>query len=98
MAQSVTPAVLAGALTSFRTVFNGAFEAAMSGPAGGGRRTPAGGRVPAGPPAQLLFNLPISNPLAFDAVALIADTRVIGRSANIDNQIAGTGTTGAPFQ
>ena len=168
MAQSVTPAVLAGALTSFRTVFNGAFEAAMSGLAGAWRNIAMEvqsnsaieqhvwlGTVPqmvdvtsgdfqvehlyafdysitnatwksyfevprsffeddklalvrpkiaqlaqeaARHPGQLLFNLPISNPLAFDGVALIADTRVIGRSANVDNQIAGSGTTVAQFQ
>ena len=40
-------------------------------------------------PGELVFGLVISNPLAFDGVALIADTRVIGTSANIDNQIAG---------
>lgn len=40
-------------------------------------------------PGKLIFQLPIVNPLAFDGTALIADTRVIGRSANIDNQIAG---------
>ncbi len=40
-------------------------------------------------PGKLIFQLVVNNPLAFDGVALIADTRTIGRSANIDNQIAG---------
>jgi len=49
-------------------------------------------------PGQLIFNLPITNPNAFDGVAFFADTRTIGKSANIDNQIAGTGVTAAAFQ
>ncbi len=49
-------------------------------------------------PGQLIFNLPVDNGLAFDATAFFADTRVIGRSANIDNILVGTGTTVAQFQ
>jgi phage major head subunit gpT-like protein len=40
-------------------------------------------------PGQLIFQLVVTNPATFDGTALIADTRTIGRSANIDNQIAG---------
>jgi phage major head subunit gpT-like protein len=40
-------------------------------------------------PGQLLFQIVVNNSTAFDGTALIADTRTIGRSANIDNQIAG---------
>lgn len=50
-------------------------------------------------PGELIFNVPITNPLAFDGVALIADTRTIGRSANIDNNLGYTvaaGATGLP--
>lgn len=39
-------------------------------------------------PGQLLFQLPALNGLAYDGVAFFADTRVIGRSANIDNNLA----------
>lgn len=49
-------------------------------------------------PGQLLFQLFTSGGLAFDGTAFFADTRVIGRSANIDNQLAGTGVTVAAFQ
>jgi phage major head subunit gpT-like protein len=49
-------------------------------------------------PGQLIFQQVVTNPLAFDGVAFIADTRTIGASANIDNQIAGTGTSVAQFQ
>lgn len=49
-------------------------------------------------PGQLLFQLFISGGLAFDGTAFFADTRVIGRSANIDNIQTGTGTTVAQFQ
>lgn len=50
-------------------------------------------------PGQLIFQLPITNPNAFDALAFIADTRVIGRSANIDNlrgYAVAAGATGIP--
>lgn len=46
-------------------------------------------------PGQLLFQLFTSGGLAFDATAFFADTRVIGRSANIDNIQTGTGATAA---
>lgn len=51
-------------------------------------------------PGQLLFQLFTSGGLAFDGVAFFADTRVIGRSANVDNQIAGGSdpTVAANFQ
>jgi len=51
-------------------------------------------------PGELIMSLPVSNGLAFDEVAWIADTRVIGESANIDNNKAsvGSGTTIAGFQ
>lgn len=51
-------------------------------------------------PGQLIMTLPVDNGLAFDATAWIADTRVIGASANIDNNLAsgGSGTTIAGFQ
>jgi phage major head subunit gpT-like protein len=51
-------------------------------------------------PGELIMTLPVDNGLAFDAVAWIADTRVIGSSANIDNNKAslGSGTTIAGFQ
>ena len=40
-------------------------------------------------PGQLVFNLVVDNGLAYDGVAFFADTRVIGRSANIDNIVDG---------
>lgn len=51
-------------------------------------------------PGELIMNLPVDNGLAFDGTAWIADTRVIGSSANIDNNMAstGSGTTIAGFQ
>jgi len=51
-------------------------------------------------PRQLLLTLPVTNGTAFDGAAFIADTRVVGRSANIDNNMAsgGSGTTLAGFQ
>lgn len=51
-------------------------------------------------PGQLIMQLPVTNGLAFDGTAFIADTRVIGLSANIDNNMAstGSGTTLAGFQ
>jgi phage major head subunit gpT-like protein len=51
-------------------------------------------------PGQLLFGLFISGGLAFDGLAFFADTRVIGRSANVDNIIAGGSdpTVAANFQ
>lgn len=56
------------------------------------------GREAARHPGQLIFNLFLDNGNAYDGVAFFADTRVIGRSANIDNSIAGTGTTIAQIQ
>ncbi len=49
-------------------------------------------------PGFLLYDLVRANGNAYDASAFFADTRVIGESANIDNSIAGTGTTVAQFQ
>ena len=51
-------------------------------------------------PGELIMTLPVTNGLAFDGVAWIADTRTIGASANIDNNLAslGSGTTVAGFQ
>jgi len=166
MAQSVTPGLVAGALTTFRTIFNAAFDAAtnlqpwrsiaMEVQSTSDTEThhwlgtvpamvdvtrdvlqveslyafdyslanntyKAAFEVPraffedeklglvtpkiqqlameaARHPGQLIFQQVITNPLAFDAVAFIADTRVIGRSANVDNSIVGTGTTVAQFQ
>lgn len=50
-------------------------------------------------PGELIFDTLIrANANAYDGSAFFADTRVIGNSANIDNQIAGTGTTVAQFQ
>lgn len=51
-------------------------------------------------PGQLIMQLPVTNGLAFDGVAWIADTRVVGIGANIDNNMAsgGSGTTLAGFQ
>lgn len=46
-------------------------------------------------PGQLLFQLFTSGGLAFDGTAFFADTRVLGRSANIDNIQAGSGVTAA---
>lgn len=166
MAQSVTPGLVAGALTTFRTIFNSAFNAATNlqpwrGIAMEVQSTSdtethnwldtvpqmvdvthsvlevenlyafdysiqnntykAAFEVPraffedeklglvtpkiqqlaqeaARHPGQLIFQQAVNNPLAFDGVALIADTRVIGRSANIDNNIAGSGVTVANMQ
>lgn len=51
-------------------------------------------------PGQLVLQLLVNNGLAFDGTAFIADTRTIGRSANVDNNMAsgGSGTTLAGFQ
>src|SRR3989304_365074 len=49
-------------------------------------------------PGQLVLQLPVENGNAFDGAAFFADTRVIGRSANIDNNLAQTGTTIANIQ
>jgi phage major head subunit gpT-like protein len=51
-------------------------------------------------PGELIMTLPDDNGLAFDGVAWTGDTRVIGASANIDNNKAslGSGTTIAGFQ
>lgn len=49
-------------------------------------------------PGQLIFQHVLNNNNAFDGSAFFADTRTIGDSGNIDNQIAGTGITVATFQ
>lgn len=49
-------------------------------------------------PGQLIFNLFETPGNAFDGTAFFADTRVIGNSANIDNNLAGNGVTVANFQ
>lgn len=49
-------------------------------------------------PGELILNLVLNNSNAYDGAAFFADTRTIGDSANIDNQLAGTGTTVAQFQ
>jgi len=49
-------------------------------------------------PGQLVLQLPVDNGNAFDGAAFFADTRVIGRSANIDNNLAQTGATIANIQ
>ncbi len=56
------------------------------------------GREAARHPGQLIFEHVRDNDNAFDASAFFADTRVIGDSANIDNNLAGTGTTIAQLQ
>ena len=49
-------------------------------------------------PGQLIFQHVLNNVNAFDGSVFFADSRTIGDSGNIDNQIAGTGTTVAQFQ
>lgn len=49
-------------------------------------------------PGQLIFQTVINNPLAFDGVAFISGSHVIGSSGTIDNDIAGSGITVAAFQ
>ena len=49
-------------------------------------------------PGQLIFEHVRDNDNAFDGSAFFGDTRTIGDSANIDNQLVGTGTTVAQFQ
>lgn len=44
-------------------------------------------------PGELIFNLFESNPDAFDGVAYFSNARTIGKSATIDNILAGTGVT-----
>lgn len=44
-------------------------------------------------PGQLLFEHVLNNDDGFDGSAYFGDTRVIGQSANIDNSLAGTGTS-----
>ena len=44
-------------------------------------------------PGQLIFELLEDNPNAYDGTSFFADTRVIGESANIDNLLAGSGTS-----
>ena len=49
-------------------------------------------------PGQLIFQHVLNNDNAFDGASFFGDTRVIGASANIDNQLAGTGVTVAQIQ
>jgi phage major head subunit gpT-like protein len=50
-------------------------------------------------PGQLIFELVEDNPDAYDGTAFFADTRVIGESANIDNDLSGAWTDSvAEFQ
>jgi phage major head subunit gpT-like protein len=51
-------------------------------------------------PGQLIFNLVADNGVAYDGTAFFANTRVIGKSANIDNIIGGAYGAGtvAEFQ
>lgn len=49
-------------------------------------------------PGEQIFDLVRANANAYDGAAFFGDTRVIGESANIDNQRAGTGTTIAQIQ
>ena len=49
-------------------------------------------------PGELVFGLFNTNGVAFDNVAFFSDTRTLGRSANIDNILTGTGVTVAAFQ
>ena len=49
-------------------------------------------------PGQLVFNLMIDNGNAYDGISFFNDTRVIGSSANIDNDLAGAGITVANIQ
>jgi len=49
-------------------------------------------------PGQLIFQHVLNNDNAFDASAFFGDTRTIGSSANIDNNLAGTGTSVAQIQ
>ena len=44
-------------------------------------------------PSELIFNLVKDNANAYDGASFFGDTRVIGDSANIDNNVPGTGTT-----
>ena len=49
-------------------------------------------------PGQLIMQHVLNNDNAFDGSSFFADTRTIGNSANIDNQLTGTGTTVAQIQ
>ncbi len=49
-------------------------------------------------PGQLIFNHVENNDNAFDGSAYFGNTRTIGESANIDNNLAGTGITVAQIQ
>lgn len=49
-------------------------------------------------PGELMLSILPTNPNAYDGAALIGDSRIIGASGNIDNQVTGTGTTVAQFQ
>jgi|SRR5437870_3233690 len=48
--------------------------------------------------SELVLSLVAANANGFDGAAFFADTRVIGASGNIDNNISGTGTTIAAIQ
>jgi len=49
-------------------------------------------------PGQLIFELVEDNPAAYDGTAYFANTRTIGESSNIDNILAGNGSTVANIQ
>jgi phage major head subunit gpT-like protein len=49
-------------------------------------------------PGELVFSIFEGNPVAFDGITLFNATRVIGKSANIANTLAGTGVTVAAVQ
>lgn len=49
-------------------------------------------------PGELIFDLFETPGNAFDGTGFFADSRTIGESANVDNQIAGSGTSIAQFQ
>ena len=49
-------------------------------------------------PGQLIFQNVLNNDVAFDGSAFFGDTRTVGDSANIDNNLVGTGTTVAQIQ
>ena len=51
------------------------------------------GQVAAMHPAQLLMDLVKDNENAYDGAAFFGNTRTIGKSGNIDNLVAGTGST-----
>lgn len=49
-------------------------------------------------PGELVFNHVLNNDNAFDGSSFFADTRTIGGSGNIDNNLAGSGTSVAQIQ